>query len=182
MNRSPSACRSWLLRHAGGLALGVSCAGLAGCLATNPPAPAPRWFDPRPAAAALSPACRVAFRVTAAPHLGREFAVRTGERELAFDGLHQWLDTPRDVVEQAVARAFGPPEPGAPSVELHVVAFEIDRTATPRARVRLLWRKAGESVQELRAEAAAASLQPGDCAAAMALALAQLLGELAKKV
>lgn len=156
--------------------------GAAGCLGTNPPAPPPRWFDPRPAAAALAPACRVMLRVTAAPHLGREFAVRTGERELAFDALHQWLDTPRDLLEQAVLRAFGPPEPGAPSVELHVAAFEIDRQAAPRARVRVLWRKPGEPVQELRAEAAAASLQPGDCAAAMAVALAQLLAELAKKV
>lgn len=143
---------------------------LAACFGSSPPLPPVRWFDPLPPAASLPAA--PGPRVTAAPHLGREFAVRVGERELAFDSQHQWIAEPRELVQAALAGIAG-------LADVHVAAFELDVTGPPCAHVRLLVRWQGGAVRVVEARVAAADRSPPAFAAAAAAALAEVAGRTA---
>lgn len=127
-------CSRWFR---GGAWCGVAVA--AACLSSSPPLPPVRWFDPLPAAAADGglgePA---AVRVTAAAHLGREFVVRVGPREVALDSQHQWIAEPRQLVATVVARALAGSAARDAALEVALDAFELDVTAAPRAHVRLV--------------------------------------------
>lgn len=138
---------------------------LAACFGSSPPLPPVRWFDPLPPA--VNPPAPTGPRVTAAPHLGREFAVRIGERELAFDPQHQWIAEPRDLVQAALAGTAG-------LADVHVAAFELDVTGPPCAHVRLLVRWQGDVLRVVEARVAAADRSPPAFAAAVATALAEV--------
>lgn len=145
---------------------------LAGCVSSAPPAPPVRYFDPLPESGAVAARDgRFALRCVAAPHLGREFVVRTGPRELVFDAQHSWIAEPRDLVVAALERAKSRPAATAEVVEVHVAAFELDLTGAPRAHVRVLLRQSGNPAREIEAWAPVAGSEPEAYAAAMAEAL-----------
>lgn len=151
---------------------------LAACLSSAPPAPPVRWFDPLPAPVAETGARRVVdLRVTAADHLGREFVVRTGPREVVFDDQHGWIDEPGGLVATALAARFTPSR-SAPPLEVAVAAFELDVQATPRAVVRLLVRWQGAE-RPVVGERAAPDRAPAALAEAMAGALDDAAGAVA---
>lgn len=156
---------------------------LGACLSSAPPAPPVRFFDPLPAASAAAPNVPVqvaahAWRITSAPHLGREFTVRTGPREVVFDPLHSWIATPRELVEAALAGRSAV-TPGGVVAELRITAFEIDLAETPRARVHLVLLVPGEPRRDVEATAPSLANGPEDFALAMAAALATAVGEVA---
>jgi hypothetical protein len=156
-----SALRRWRRRAVPMLALFATA-----CFAAGPALPPVRWFDPLPAAAADAGAVpRPNVRVVAAPHLGREFAVRVAARELAFDGQHQWIAEPRELVAAVVS----PVLPAGSDAAVYVEAFELDVTGPPRAHVRFV--VAPSRVVDEWADAADRS--PAAFAEAMAKALAQ---------
>jgi hypothetical protein len=155
--------RSWLA---------LAAVALAGCLASSPPLPPVRWFDPLPRvgeAATPRPACDL--RVAAAPHLGREFVVRTAARELVFDPQHGWIAEPSHLVAAALATRLDVAADREP-VRVVVETFELDVQAGPRAVVRLVAHARGTS-RAIAAEAPAADRSPTAFAAAMAAALEQ---------
>lgn len=148
-----------------------------GCLSSAPPAPPVRWFDPLPPAPEPRPAAAFgSVRVTAPPHLGREFVLRTGPRELLFDGQHQWTGEPRQLVATALARAYGGIVDGPRGerdllVELEAFEFELTEAPVARVRIVLVGTAAGPRVVEVTAIAA------GRAPAQLAAAMAQALGE-----
>lgn len=146
-------------------------AAAAACLSSAPPAPPVRWFDPTPAPPPAVATGVLAVRVVAAAHLGREFAVRVGARELAFDGEHGWIAAPRELVAAALRQALGDGDARAGVAEVTVEAFELDVTGPPRAHVRLSVRPPNGAVQVADAWAEAADRSPPAFAAAMAAAL-----------
>lgn len=151
----------------------------AGCLTSSPPLPPVRWFDPSPPPAELA-ASPVTVRAMTAPHLGREFVVRVGPRELALDSQHQWIAEPRELVAAVVARAFAGRLPAGATTELVLETFEFDVTAAPRAQVRftlLGGRPEGVPVS-IEASASAADRSPDALAEAMAVALAKVQAQL----
>lgn len=149
-------------------AVGLACCALAACLSPAPPAPPVRWFDPVPPAGDDAPAVRFAVAVRAPELLDREFAVRVGPHELAFDPDHRWLLPPSQLVQRALLRVGGGAAADAEAVPVEVEAFELDRTGPPVARVRL--RVGGRAVDE---RVAAGDGAPAAFAAAMATALAR---------
>ena len=156
-----------------------------GCLSSAPPVGPVRWFDPLPPAPAERPAAAsFAIRVSAAPHLGREFVVRTGPRELAFDAGHQWIAEPRVLVATALAQSCGGTVDGARGdrdllVELE--AFEFELLEAPVARVRLVVRGAdGAGARVAEATAVAAGRAPAQLAAAMAQALGDVVARVGR--
>jgi hypothetical protein len=159
----------------GRLALAVLVPGcvFAACLSSAPPAPAVRFFDASPEArAALAGERPVRLRFTGAPHLGREFAVRVGPRELVFDPLHSWIAEPVSLVEAAFASPPAAATAGGDLVEVHVATFELDLSGKDAvARVRLELRAAGKAPQVVDGTAPVASREPEVVAAAMAKAL-----------
>ncbi|HEX5054715.1 MAG TPA: hypothetical protein VFZ65_23265 [Planctomycetota bacterium] len=148
----------------------VACA----CFSAAPPAPPVRYFDPLPPAspAAGQLPAAIELRVTAAPHLGREFVVRTAAREIQIDDAHSWFVEPRLLVATALERRLRSRErsDGATVVGIDVEAFELDVTETPRAHVRLRLDGVGAS-QPVEAWAPASDRSPAAFAAAMAEAL-----------
>lgn len=148
----------------------------AACLSSAPPAPPVRWFDPSPAVAPATGATAANVRVVGAGHLGRDFAVRVGERELAFDAEHRWIAEPQQIVAAVLARALAEraaPQEGAVVAELEL--FELDVTAAPQAHVRVHLRgKSGAAVHSIDVWAPAADRSPASFAAAMANALAEV--------
>jgi ABC-type uncharacterized transport system auxiliary subunit len=157
---------------------------VAACLSSRPPAPPVRFFDPLPAvpsASARPPlAPGRALRVVAAPHLGREWAVRVGAREFAFDAAHQWTAEPAQLVAQALQRAgFGEVTNvrAAGDVLVELEMFEVDLTAAPMAHVRLSVRRSASN-ERFEGSAKAESAAPDALAAAMAAAIADLLAKL----
>jgi len=155
---------------------------LASCLSSAPPAPPIRHFDPLPANPI--PGLPPILRLTAAPHLSQEIAVRTSPRELRFDGLHHWLATPRDLLAAALGPALGPANPTKttrPAGELHLATFELDLQQGVRARVELHWAVPATPLQVIRVEVPAVGRDPQQAAEAMAAALAQALEDLAVK-
>lgn len=153
---------------------------LAACLSSAPPAPPVRWFDPSPAVAAAPPlAVAMKLRVQAPPHFGREFALRTGVREYAFDGEHQWIATPAELVAAALQGAVAFPSYANDELLVRIERFELDVTAAPRAVVELrLLAKQPLGADVVRFEAPAADRSP----AALAAAMASALGEAATRV
>lgn len=187
--QSPARHRQPALQHRPAAALlcgaAILLATLSGCLSSAPPAPPIRHFDPLPAnpIAGLPPI----LRLTAAPHLGQEIAIRTAPRELQYDGQHHWLATPRDLLAAAIG-----PSPGSGSSEpasgrageLHLANFELDLQHGVRARVVLHWSvpsMPSMPLRVIRAEVPADGRQPQQAAEAMAKALAQALEELSDK-
>ena len=163
------------LLRLGCLLLGCS---LAGCFSASPPAPSVRYFDPLPAQAERGgPLPEVALRVVAAEHLGREFVVRTDARELVFDPLHSWIAAPRALVEATLRRAAPWASAGSAPVEVLVVAFELDLAHEPRAHVGIEVREPGQPMRRLDGWAPALGAEPGQMAAAMAVALSALAQE-----
>lgn len=145
-----------------------------GCLSSSPPAPPVRWFDPSSAAVGLRLAVPWKLRVEAPPHLGREFALRTGVREYAFDGEHQWIATPTELVAAALQGAVAFPSYASEELLVRIERFELDVTATPRAVVVLrLFASAPLRTDEVHFEAPAADRSPAALAAAMAAALGE---------
>jgi ABC-type uncharacterized transport system auxiliary subunit len=167
----------------------LAAALLAGCLSTGAPPPAVRWFDPTPPAPAGGGSAGSPLRlqrVTAAPHLDRRFAVRVGPREFTFDDLHRWTAEPALLVQAAVEQelfgsgAFARSEDReSPVLEVHVVAFELDLTGQPSARVERRAGLAGGAAHSYGARAAAAGRDPAALCAAMAAALGNVAPELA---
>jgi len=156
----------------------VPCLLLSGCLSSAPPAPPVRYFDPLPEAGVVAPReGRFAVRCGAAPHLGREFVVRTGPRELVFDPRHSWIAEPRDLVAAVLERAISRSTATAEVVEVQVTAFEVDLTGAPRAHVKVLLRQLGKPVREIEAWAPVVGTEPEGYAAAMAKALGAVAGE-----
>lgn len=158
----------------------LTCAPLSGCLSSAPPAPPVRYFDPRPAQS--TPNLPAVTRLTAAPHLGPEIAVRIAPRELQFDPLHHWLATPRDLLAAALGPALGPlssANPARPAGELHLANFELDLQQGVRARVVLHWDVPGSPRQVFAVEVPALGRNPERAAEAMAEALAAALRDLA---
>jgi len=151
---------------------GLPVLGTAGCFSSAGALPVVRWFDPLPALAA--PPAPVPLRVTAASHLGREFAVRIGARELAFDGQHQWINEPRDLIAQLLAGS-------GLAGDVHVAAFELDVTGEPRAVVRLIVRGPDGAARAVEANSPAADRSPVAFAQAMAAALADLAARVAAR-
>jgi hypothetical protein len=153
----------------------------ASCLSSSPPAPPVRWFDPS-SAAAESPATSgvpVDVRVTARPHLGREFLVRIGEHEIAIDDGNAWIAEPRELVATAIARRLPPgPAPAGRSLAIEVEAFELDVRAEPRAVVRVNLRGLGLD-QTLAARGPAGDRSPESLAASMATALEEIATDVA---
>ncbi len=169
-----------LLRHAGAfccLVLGAACLGSAA-----PPLPAVRWFDPLPEPPTGDRGAAgdtVAVRVTALPHLGREFAVRVGAREVAFDGANQWLVEPARAVAIVAGRALaGVDAATLGRVELRVDVFELDVTAAPRAHVRVAVAGDAAGPRVVEAWADSSDREPASFAAAMAKALADVQARL----
>ncbi len=156
---------------------------LAACISSAPPAPAVRYFDPLPTTAPAATrtvsegVAGPVYRVTAAPHLGREFAVRTGPRELVFDPLHSWIAPPRELVEAALLARRGPIGPELGTAELRVTAFEIDLVEAPRARVHLVQLAPGQARRDVEATAPVVGSGPEDFAQAMAAALASAVAD-----
>lgn len=145
-----------------------------GCLSSAPPAPPVRWFDPSSSAAGPRLAVPLKLRVEAAPHLGREFALRTGVREYAFDGEHQWIATPTELVAAALQGAVAFPSYASEELLVRIERFELDVTAAPRAVVVLrLFAGRPLGADEVRFEAPAADRSPAALAAAMAAALGE---------
>lgn len=145
-----------------------------GCLSSAPPAPPVRWFDPSSAASGPRLAVPLKLRVEAPPHLGREFALRTGVREYAFDGEHQWIATPAELVAAALQGAVAFPSYASEELLVRIERFELDVIATPRAVVVLrLFASAPLGADEVRFEAPAADRSPAALAAAMAAALGE---------
>jgi hypothetical protein len=161
----------------------VATAGLAACISSTPPGPVVRYFDPLPAVSAnatgdaASVVAGFAWRVSAAPHLGREYVVRTGPRELVFDPLHSWIATPRELVEAALASRSGMVGPQSKVAELRITAFEVDLTETPRAHVHFELVVPGMPRREVDASAPALGGGPEAVASAMAVALAVAVNE-----
>lgn len=143
-------------------------ASLASCISSSPPAPAVRFFDPTPAEVDSKERPRITVRVDSAPHLGREFVVRTGPREVVFDPRHSWISEPRQLVASAIERLTSP-APDQPTLRIDVEAFEVDVQAAPRARVRLVVRASLPKVIE--EQEPAKDRTPESLAAAMAIAL-----------
>lgn len=152
------------------------CLALAACLSSAPPAPPVRWFDPLPPTGDGPPAARFAVVVRAPELLDREFAVRVGPHELAFDADHRWLSPPAQLVQRALQRVGGSAAADATAIPIDVEAFELDRTAAPVARVRL--RIGGVAGQSLEERVAAGDGTP----AAFADAMATALGRAAERV
>lgn len=151
---------------------------LAGCFSASPPAPPVRYFDPLPAQAERGEAVGTgSLRVVAAEHLGREFVVRTDARELVFDPLHSWIALPRALVEATLRRAPPVTGDGGAPLEVFVVAFELDLTHEPRAHVGIEVREPGLPMRRLDGWAPALGAEPGQMAAAMAVALSNLAQE-----
>lgn len=152
----------------------------AACISSSPPAPPARWFDPLPAAASGEEAASGSdanVQVVAAPYLGTDFAVRVGERELAFDGENRWLADPQRIVATVLARALrGRSRPGGAPFVAALDLFELDVTAEPRAhvRLRLLGDTAGAADRVIDVWAPSADRSPASFAAAMAKALADV--------
>jgi len=152
--------------------LAVFATGLvaAGCLSSAGALPPVRWFDPLPATP--QPSGDRGPLVTAASHLGREFAVRIAERELAFDLQHQWIAEPRELVAMSLA---GMP----PADRVHVTAFELDVTVAPQAVVRVVvTANAGQEPRVVTGTAPASDRSPAAFAAAMSQALAEVRKQL----
>ncbi len=163
----------------------VQALALSGCLSSAPPAPPVRWFDP------LTPVGEAPARaggaydvhVVAAPYLGREFVVRTAEREVVFDGGNGWIAEPRVLVQTAVEQQLLPSVrgSGAIAVTIDVLVFELDVTAAPRAHVRLVVR-CGAVLRTIDCGVAAADRLPASFAAAMAKALSQAASQVREVV
>ncbi len=151
---------------------GLPVLAAAGCFSSAGALPAVRWFDPLPALAA--PPAPVPLRVTAAAHLGREFVVRVAAREVAFDGQHQWIAEPRDLVAGLLAGS-------GLAGDVHVTAFELDVTGEPRAVVRLIVRGTDGASRVVEASSPAADRSPSTFAQAMAAALADLQNRVASR-
>jgi hypothetical protein len=150
------------------------------CLSSAPPAPPVRWFDPSPAAAATARLeVPKRLRVEAPPHLGREFALRTGAREYAFDGEHQWIATPQELVAASLQRAVAFAPYAAEELLVRIDRFELDVTGAPRAVVALrLYTDRLLGADAIVFEAPAADRSP----AALAAAMASSLGEATARV
>jgi uncharacterized lipoprotein YmbA len=147
---------------------------LASCIASNPPADAVRWFDPRPAPAPALPARELPLprvAVVAGPGIRQEFVLRTAPRELAIDELHRWNAPPEQLVAQALEQALGRAVAGAGAVAVTVVRFELELTAGARAVVELAALLPAGPVH-IVGDAPAADRSP----AALAEAMAQALG------
>ncbi|MBX3464440.1 MAG: membrane integrity-associated transporter subunit PqiC [Planctomycetes bacterium] len=153
---------------------------LSACLSSAPPAPPVRWFDPLPPAPTAGPRPEVDLRVVAAPHLGREFVVRTAPREVVFDGQHGWIAEPAQLVASALGFRLAT-RAGAEPLRIAVEAFELDVQAAPRAVVRLT-ATGRRGLRRIDAEAPAVDRSPAAFAAAMALALDQALDQVAEFV
>lgn len=168
---SPSLVRATVVACLGAAALCFSA-----CLSSAPPAPPVRWFDPSSIAVAASRlSVPMKLRVEAAPHFGREFALRTGVREYAFDGEHQWIATPAELVAAALQGACAFPAYASDELLVRIERFELDVTAAPRAVVVLrLFASKRLGADEVRFEAPAANRTPAALAAAMAAALAEV--------
>ncbi len=138
---------------------------LLSCLSQNAPAPAVRWFDPRPPQSAGEAAMDV--QVTAGPFLSQDFVVRTGSFELAIDDSLRWIAAPDRLV--AAAFSSGPAMPAG--LQVQVLRFEFERAEEIHAlielRCRLGWRVAPVLVRR-----PATGSEPAALAAAMAKALA----------
>lgn len=148
----------------------------AGCLSSAPPLPPVRWFDPSPPAAAADlPRASADLRVTAAGHLGREFVIRTGPREIVFDDRHGWIDEPQHLVAAALRQRI---DAGAEPLAVLVETFELDLQTGPRAVVRCVVQGSGRRQLVTIAEPASAADAPA-FADAMARALARLSNEVA---
>ncbi len=165
------------------LSLGLPLLALA-CLSSQPPAPPVRWFDPLPPPPPNRPAAGLgSVLVRAAPQLGREFTLRTGAREFAFDTQHQWTAEPRLLVATALAQALGGVVDG-PRGDRELVAeleaFEFDLTAAPVARIRLVL--LGGAARVVEAEAVAGDRTPPALAAAMAQALGEVVARAGKEL
>ena len=145
---------------------------LAACISSSPPAPAVRYFDPTPDAVAdaATNGARLAVRVECAAHLGREFVVRTGPREVVFDPQHSWIGEPRALVAAAIERTAGAAGAGESAVLVEVEVFELDLQAEPKAHVRLLVHD-GDARRTIDESAVAANRSPEAFAAAMSQAL-----------
>jgi hypothetical protein len=156
-----------------------------GCLSSAPPVAPVRWFDPLPPAPVERAAAAFgSIHVTAPPHLGREFVVRTGPRELAFDAGHQWIAEPRVLVATALAQAGGGAVDGARGdrdLVVELEAFEFELLELPVARVRLVvLGAAGAGARVAEATAVAAGSAPAQLAAAMAQALGEVVARVAR--
>jgi hypothetical protein len=150
-----------------------------GCLSSAPPAPPVRWFDPSSVATGPRLAVPLKLRVEAPPHLGREFALRTGVREYAFDGEHQWIATPQELVAASLQRAVAFAPYAAEELLVRIDRFELDVTGAPRAVVALrLYTDRLLGADAIVFEAPAADRSP----AALAAAMASSLGEATARV
>lgn len=165
-----------LLRVVGAaFAASVPLLGVA-CLSSAPPAPPVRWFDPAPNAP-REPRLAVAqkLRVEAPPHLGREFALRTGAREYAFDGEHQWIATPQELVAASLQNSLAFAPYAGDELVVRIDRFELDVTGAPRAVVALrLYSPHPLGADAVAFEAPAADRSPAALAAAMASALGEV--------
>jgi hypothetical protein len=168
------------MRAAAALSKTLLAIAAAGCISNNPPAPPPRWFDPTPAPApAVANPSNLALgapAVSAAPHLGEAFALRTGEREFVFDDQHRWVATPDRLVAAVLEqRLFGTARwrrGGLGGWAVRVLRFELDLTGVPTAVVELRVANGSEPERVCSGRAEAASREPAAVATAMAAALA----------
>ncbi len=144
------------------------------CIASAPSLRAVRWFDPLPATSAGATTAGSTLRVTAAPHLAREFVVRISAREVAFDSEHQWIVEPRLLLATVLANVDVVGAKPDDHIEVSLEAFELDVTAAPRAHVRFVVQGvAAVAARTIDVYAPSADRSPEAFAAAMATALEQ---------
>lgn len=157
------------MNHPPALAAMLLAIPLAGCISSSPPAPPVRFFDPTPDAPAPPVRSGLSVRVDSPPHLGREFVVRVGPREVVFDARHSWIDEPRELVAAAIDRALGQSSAVEGLVRVGIELFEVDLQDGPRAHVRLLVH--GPSQKAIDESEPARDGTPESFAAAMSIAL-----------
>ena len=83
----------------------------------------PRYFHPR-AGVAEQAASLTVRRVTAAGYLSERMMWRLSNVEVAYDDLNRWAAPPATLIEEALRGTA----PGGAAVDVHVTAFEGDRT------------------------------------------------------
>lgn len=154
----------------------------ASCVSLRSEAAPPRTFDPTVGAAELQPMLDARVdRVTQAEHLTAQFALRTASHEVVFDREHLWIANPRAMVEESMRALMRGTGESPRSVQVHVVAFDLDLRTEPAAAVVVL-DVAGAANFRVSERVDAADRSAAALAAAMGKALQDAMKDLLQRL